>query len=70
MDLSSGSAKLQFALKTLRQRWQETKTQWNDTVRQDFEENHLNPLEIQVSAALGEMSRLNQVLQKAQQECA
>ena len=70
MDLSAGSAKLHFALKTLRIRWEEVQGDWKDAVRVDFEENHLKPLELLMSATLGAMGRLDQVLAKAQKECS
>ena len=70
MDLSAGTAKLHFALKTLRVRWEEVKGDWKDVVRMDFEENHLKPLEQLLSATLGAMGRLDQVLAKAQKECS
>ena len=70
MDLSASTAKLHFALKTLRIRWEEAKGYWKDAVRMDFEENHLNPLDTQMSSTLGAMGRLDQVMAKAQKECS
>jgi len=70
MDLSTGSGKLSFALKNLRSQWAVTEPHWNDQVRQDFENNHLDPLESQVLATLGAMNSLGQLLAKARQECA
>lgn len=57
---------LETSLKTLRQRWEESKTLWNDPVRWDFEKRHWQPLEQQTQATLKEMARLAEVLTKAQ----
>ena len=70
MDLSDGSAKLNFALKTLRIRWEDVKGDWKDTVRMDFEEKHLKPLEEMMSATLVAMGRLDQVMARAKKECS
>ena len=69
MSVAAGSSKLNLALKTLRQRWEETKTWWTDPVSQAFEENHWRPLEAQVLATLRGIDRLAQDLAQARQEC-
>ena len=51
--------------KTLRQRWEESKTLWNDPVRWDFEKRHWQPLEQETLTTLREMARLAEVLTKA-----
>ena len=45
MDLTTGTAKLNQALKDLRIRWQETRQHWSDPVGQAFEDDQLAPLE-------------------------
>ncbi len=57
---------LDASLKVLRQRWEESKTLWNDPVRWDFEKRRWQPLEQQTQATLKEMERLADVLAKAQ----
>lgn len=69
MDLSSGAAKLQFALRSLRVHWETAKTEWSDRARYEFEKNYWEPLELQVNATLSEIARLDQILARAQQEC-
>ena len=69
MSLSVGSSKLSLGLKTLRLRWEETKTRWNDPVSQAFEDNYWRPLEAQVQAALRGLDRLGQELAQARLEC-
>ena len=70
MSLGSGSAQLHFALKKLRARWQEVTIRWNDRARQEFEENRLAPIEAESTRLLGEINRLDHLLQRARQECA
>ena len=70
MSLSSGWIELNSALKTMRLRWEEVKTDWHDTVCSDFEKNHWALLESQVVSTLRAIDRLAPVLAKAQQECS
>ena len=70
MHLDTGWTELNAALKTLRLRWDEVKTTWDDPVRCEFEEQHWEPLEQQVVAALRAIDRLRPILTKAQQECS
>jgi hypothetical protein len=67
--MSAGSARLNFALRTLRERWGETKAYWADQVARDFEKNHLHPLDDQSITAIRGMEKLAEVLQKVRQDC-
>jgi hypothetical protein len=69
MSLSTGSGKLNLALKALRVHWEETKATWNDPVSQAFDESHWTPLEMQVLAALRAIDRLARELDQAKKEC-
>ena len=69
MALTTASGKLNLALKTLLARWEETKMRWHDPVSQAFEEDHLAPLDKQVTVTLRAIERLAQDLIKARQEC-
>ncbi len=70
MNLDTGWTELNAALKTLRLRWDEVQTTWDDPVRQEFEEQRWAPLEQQVVSTLRAMDRLRPILAKAQQECS
>jgi hypothetical protein len=70
VNLSTGWTELNSALKTMRLRWQEVKTDWHDAVCLDFEENHWTPLEAQVVSTLRAIDRLAPILAKAQQDCS
>ncbi|HEV3167004.1 MAG TPA: hypothetical protein VGZ22_23545 [Isosphaeraceae bacterium] len=66
--MSAGANKLQYALKTLKTHWEETKEGWTDQVRDNFEEKHLRPMETQVSATVRGMDQLAEVIAKVKQE--
>jgi hypothetical protein len=67
--MSAGSARLNFALKTMRERWVETKAYWADQVARDFEKNHLRPLDEQSVTAIRGMEKLAEVLNKVRHDC-
>jgi hypothetical protein len=70
VDTSAGSVRLREALRTLRVKWEESQSDWNDGVRREFEERYLEPLEPRVLATVNSMANLLQVLAKAQQDCS
>jgi hypothetical protein len=67
--LNTGWTELNYALKTLQEHWEQMKTQWDDAVRQAFEEQFWLPLESQVRATLRGIERLAPVLLKMQKDC-
>ncbi len=67
--MSQGAARLKYALKTLRERWDDTKEQWADSVARDFEKDHLIPLDQQVNTTLRGMAKISEVLTKVKSEC-
>jgi hypothetical protein len=70
VSLSTGWIELNSALKTMRLRWEEVKTDWHDGVCRDFEEHHWLPLEAQCVSTLRAIDRLAPILARAQQECS
>jgi hypothetical protein len=70
VNLSTGWIELNSALKAMRLRWDEVKTEWHDAVCREFEETHWTPLESQTVSTLRAIDRLAPVLAKAQQECS
>ncbi len=68
-DLISGAGKLAESLKTLKFHWEETKEVWHDAASREFEEKRLEPLEPIVRLTLDAISRLAEVLDRAQREC-
>jgi hypothetical protein len=69
MNFFDSKAKLSYALKKLQLHWEQTQTQWRDTVSHDFERSYLEPLGQQVAATVQAIDRLVDVLRRAQQEC-
>jgi hypothetical protein len=68
--MGAGSARLNFALKTLRERWADTKGSWVDQVARDFEKNHLDPLDSLSVHAIRGMDKLSEVLHKVKHDCS
>ena len=68
--MSAGSARLQHALKILREKWEITREQWTDKNAFDFDKNHIIPLEHQVSHALKGMDKISEVIAKVRQDCS
>jgi hypothetical protein len=68
--MSAGSARLNHALRTLRERWDDTKGSWSDQVAREFEKNHLAPLEAQANTAIRGMEKLSEILHKLRQDCS
>ena len=68
--MSAGSARLNHALKTLRERWDDTKGYWSDKVAQDFDKNHIHPLESQSVTAIRGMEKLAEILVRVKHDCA
>lgn len=69
-DLSSGSGKMNFAMKSLRLAWEDTKQDWHDISRQQFEQTHLETLDRKFAQAAEAISRLQEVFNKAYEECS
>ena len=64
MSLNNTTAQLNTTHKRLHQRWQATKSVWNDPVQQDFEKRYVEPLSHQTQATLKEMARLAEMIAK------
>ena len=69
MSLSVGQVRLQDAYKVLKTKWRATKTEWDDPMSRDFEEQHLAMLDQQVRAAIAGMEDVAEQLWRARREC-
>ena len=67
--MSTGSARLNHAVKTLRERWDDTQENWHDVVEHKFTEDVREPLEQRVKAALSAIDRLALVIARSKQDC-
>jgi hypothetical protein len=70
MSANAGWNKLNHALATLREKWDQTEPEWRDQVRREFAEEYLEPLEIQVSVTLRGIKRLEETLRAAKRQCS
>lgn len=68
-DLYSSISQLQRATKQLSDKWEETKTHWDDQNRRDFEQQFLRPLLPQVTMTVAETYRLAELFAKAERDC-
>ena len=70
MYFGSGASKLRHAIKTVRERWDESEDGWRDANRQEFERKRLEPLDSQATSTLRAMQQLCDVLSRAFRECS
>jgi hypothetical protein len=68
--MSAGSARLKHAMRTLLEHWEITREQWADRNAQEFEKNHLIPLEQQVENARRGMDKMTEIVQKIRHDCS
>ena len=69
MRVDAGRGKLYDAHKTLRLKWEETQTIWQDTAMKDFEERIWGPLDMQTCDVLRAVDRLSQLFMQVRGEC-
>jgi hypothetical protein len=69
MTLTTGRTKLLESYKALLAHWEETRIGWGDLAGREFEEDHWEPIEPQVQAALRAIDRLAAVIGQMRHEC-
>lgn len=69
MSLSVGKKKLYDALRVLRVRHAEVRAQWDDQSARAFDARYIDGIDSRVSAAVSAMERMQELLDKARQEC-
>lgn len=67
--MSAGPPRLQHAIKTLRIRWADARSGWNDAVSAEFEENHLAAFDAQSVTTIRAMQKLEETLGKMRRDC-
>ncbi len=70
MGTSPGAAKLQRALKDLREAWHLLKEQWRDKVRDEFAERYITPIQMQSLQVLTAAEKLGTTLARAKRDCS
>jgi hypothetical protein len=68
-DLSSGAAKLELAIKSLRVTLSAVETQWTDQTHHKFHEEHLAPIEPTVRKMFDAIARIADVIAAAERDC-
>ncbi len=69
MSLAECRGQLTKAFRDLWNRWEYTKSSWNDTQAEQLEKRYLLEIEVQVRKAVSAMDHMNIVLQKTVKEC-
>ena len=68
-DLHTGGARLGDGLEQLQVAWQQVTRHWKDESRHHFEEEHLDPIAPTVRMTLDALTRLSDILARAEREC-
>ena len=68
-SLIDGAGQIKTAADRLEEVWAVARSSWNDSVSQTLEEEHIEPLLLQVRTTLDAIARLNGVLITACREC-
>jgi hypothetical protein len=69
MRVDSGRGRLYDAHKTVRLRWAEVQTVWQDQNMKDFEEKVWEPLDMQSCEMLRAIDRLGQLFTQVRNQC-
>jgi len=68
-DLTSGAAKLELAIKSLRTTVSAVEQQWNDETHRKFQEAHLAPIEPSVRNMFDAIARMSEAIAAAERDC-
>ena len=68
-DLHTGGGKLRDAIKTLKAAWLQADAHWRDTVRDEFEQNYIEPIEQHTHSVIDSIGHLAEVIARAEHEC-
>jgi len=69
MIFDDNKARLMYAARKLWLHWEQTQADWNDQVARDFQRDHLDDFNPQLSAAVKAIERLAEVVTRAEHEC-
>lgn len=68
MSMTVGQAKIRDALKVLKAQWERCRESWDDTAREQFQREYIDPLDRCVTQAIGAIGRLNEAYSAARRE--
>jgi hypothetical protein len=69
MNLDGGRAQIYSALKTLQSHWDNTDPHWQDTMKVQFVEQLLSPLQEHAAATLQAIDQMSVILQQMRRDC-
>jgi hypothetical protein len=69
MGLQESRAKIGTAIRDLRSLWSNTKVYWTDANSERFEEEFLQPLEMDVRTAANAMDQMGTLLSQIRRQC-
>ena len=69
MGVHEGRGTLAKAMKELTLRWNDAKSAWNDSRTQEFEQDHLVPLQSDLKNAVSAMDHMAILLSQARHDC-
>jgi hypothetical protein len=69
MGLQESRAKIGSAIRDLRSAWLNTKVYWNDSNSEKFEEEFLEPMEMDVRTAVIAMDQMGVLLSQIRRQC-
>jgi hypothetical protein len=69
MGVYEGRGQLGKSVKLLLRRWEEAKSEWDDSVSKNFEKTYLLPMEMDLRNAVGAMDHMAQVLAQVRRDC-
>jgi hypothetical protein len=67
-DLVTGLGRIQRAAADLKEQWLESRVQWDDKARRDFERNHLQTLAPQITLVAAAVHEMAEILERAEKE--
>jgi hypothetical protein len=68
-EAQSGWNKINHAMRTLSDKWDQTEAGWRDQKRVEFEKTCIDPLRAEVEASLRAIKALSEILGRARREC-
>jgi len=69
MGVYEGRGQLARSMKDLNNRWLETKSTWQDTTSEAFEQEHLVTLETDLRQAITAMEHMAQIIGQVKRDC-
>ena len=69
MGIPENILQLDKAMKTLLGHWREAGSVWHDPVSQQFEREHLEPLQLDLKKAVAAMDRVAKVVSAVRRDC-